>query len=119
MSANERRPTGAASETLAGSVSKGTAPHEPSAWLRAKIAARVAYVRSLGLDPDRTDPLIIAPLGRPGVPGEPSDRECDRCQNVTPEGPLFYSMALPVRPGLTLVGGLCAGCGEREGLVTR
>lgn len=113
------RPKAAPETTTKKSEAESTVPHEPSAWLRRKIAERVGYVRRCGLDPDRRDRLIVAPLGRPGVPGEPSDRECDRCDHVTPVGPTFYPMALPVRPGLVLIGGLCAGCAALEGVVTR
>lgn len=91
------------------------APVEPSAWLRGRIAERVARVRCLGLDPDRPDPLIIAPLGRSGAPGEPSDFECDRCQTVVTGGERWVLVKLPARRGLVLVGGLCGPCSDREG----
>jgi hypothetical protein len=88
------------------------APVEPSAWLRQRIADRVARVRSLGLDPDRRDPLIVAPLGRTGGRHE---RTCDRCQTYTPVGPMFWTRAIPAAAGLVLIAGMCTPCARREG----
>lgn len=89
--------------------------HEPSAWLRARVAERAARARALGCDPDDpTGPLVVMPLGRPGVPGEPSDRECDRCGRYVPEGQTFALSQLHALPGLLLVGGLCASCAAAE-----
>lgn len=88
--------------------------HEPSAWLRGRVAERVAAVRALGLDPCTASPVIVAPLGRPGVPGERSDRECDRCGTYVPEGQKFVLSQLHALPGLLLVGGLCSSCAAAE-----
>lgn len=114
---NDRSRPKAAPETLGRRSATSLPPHEPSAWLRARVAERVARVRRLGLDPDATDPLIVAPLGRSGVPGEKSDRECDRCEAYVPQGPLFFTMAIRAAAGLVLITGMCTPCARLEGWV--
>lgn len=103
VSAQKIRPAKASSVT-----------QEPSAWLRAAVARRVRQVRSAGLDPNQTDPMIVAPLGRAAAPGSREDRACDRCRRYTPEGRLFYPFGFQPLPGLLLVGGLCAACHRKE-----
>ena len=88
-------------------------PHEPSAWLRAQVARRVAYVKAVGLDPVG-DTLIIAPLGRSAAAGSREDRTCDRCRHYTPIGRLFYAFIFPAAPSLHLVVGMCGVCQGRE-----
>lgn len=92
-----------------------SAPVEMSAWMRGRIAERLAYCRRLGLDPDAPDPVIIAPLGRPAVPGEPSDRQCDRCDAYVPVGPTFWTTTIPAARGLLLIAGMCTPCARLEG----
>ena len=82
--------------------------HEPSAWLRGRINQRIAEVRAAGLDPCKTDPFIVAPLG------STEDRGCDRCGIVVADDGEFYVSSLHVLAGLMLVGGFCARCATAE-----
>lgn len=93
--------------------------HEPSGWLRCRVAERVAAVRALGLDPYNLACVVVMPLGRPGVPGERSDRECDRCGVYVPPGETFAISQVHAHPGLLLVGGLCQTCTDAETGVAR
>lgn len=57
---------------------------------------------------------VVAPLGRPATPGSDDDRTCDRCRTFTPEGGLFHPLVVHPTSWLILVGGLCAGCADKE-----
>ncbi len=102
-----------APSTTLGGVESSVSQHEGSAWLRGQVARCVARVEAVGLDP-AGDTLVIAPLGRSAAPGTREDRTCDRCRAYTPQGAPFYPFGVRPLPGLLLVGGLCAGCREKE-----
>lgn len=92
--------------------------HEPSAWIRNRMAERVAAVTAAGVDPHHGPTRIVAPLGSTGAPGSRADRECDRCGEHVPEGRLLHLVVVPVTPYLHLAGGLCTPCVAREGAWT-
>lgn len=89
-----------------------TAPHEPSAWLRGRIARRLRRIDALGLD--TTGATVVAPLVRGGLLGEPSDRTCDRCRAYTAEGSDYFPFPITARRNVPLIAGLCSPCHERE-----
>lgn len=117
MTARESRPafTNRAAKITGGrSGVDSTAPREPSAWLRAAVARRVAQVKAQGLDPHDPDgPLIVAPLGRTGGDDE---HRCDRCQTDCREGGRLWCGAVEVGSSLRLVIGLCPVCADLEGI---
>lgn len=88
--------------------------HEPSAWLRDRMAERAHRARSLGFDLRRPSPVVIMPLGSSGAPGTRADRECDRCETFVPEGQALYGSRLHALPGLLLVGAFCTACAALE-----
>ncbi len=86
---------------------------EASAWLRGAVARRRRQIEALRLDLDAVT-TVVAPLGRPGAPGDDDDRSCDRCGHVTPIGEAFTPFVVRPTEGLALVGGLCGVCADRE-----
>ncbi len=86
---------------------------EASAWMRGTVARRLRQIaaRRLHLDGHTT---VVAPLGRPAAPGSDDDRSCDRCGSFTPIGELFHPIAVRPKPWLTLIGGLCGVCADKE-----
>lgn len=86
---------------------------ELSAWMRGAVARRRRQIEALHLDLDG-DTTVVAPLGRPSAPGSDEDRSCDRCGHFTAVGDLFYPIVVRATSWLTLCGGLCAGCRDRE-----
>jgi hypothetical protein len=92
-----------------------TVPHEASAWMRGRMASRLAAARRAG-EPRDNNTVVLLPLGAQGIPGEPSDRTCDRCDVYTPPGPPFVNVAVLAAPRVLLVGGLCQPCADAEGV---
>lgn len=87
-----------------------TTTWEPTAWLRAALAEKLARIDALEL-PLRPGDVILTTLGKAG--GR-DDRTCDRCQTYVPKGPLFYVDRFTPRPGVHVVVGLCQVCRDLE-----
>ena len=86
---------------------------EPSAWLRAVEADRLADIDAAGLADSST--TLMVPLSGVGTtPGSRDDRTCDRCRCYVREGQRFLLLVLRSRPHVLLVGGLCERCHQRE-----
>lgn len=110
------RPDGSGLKTPAKkSCTEDTPPHEMSAWLRARVADRLARIRALGIDPNAAEPIVIAPLGRAATPGTPEDFSCDRCATIVDDGRPFVLVDLMAARGVRLFGGLCQPCAVAEG----
>ncbi len=101
-------------QTPAGGRSRSTSdgPRELSAWFRQTVAARLATIDALGL-PDAI--AVVVPLsGTTTIPGSDDDRTCDRCGAYVPDDQQFHFTYLRPRPNVTVFGGLCTGCRDRE-----
>lgn len=86
--------------------------HEPSAWLRDKIATRIANLEARGALPN--DFATVAPLGRPTGPDTSEDRTCDRCRTYVPRGVDLWLMVLHPVDSVALICGLCDTCYRLE-----
>lgn len=100
--------------------------HEPSAWLREAIVARLVELAPRGL-PDMFG-IVAFNLTDSQGPGDREDRTCDRCRAWTPPGQMFYTSTyeqdphdLPwpwsqvlARHQVLVAYGVCSGCVVRE-----
>ncbi|MFH5822272.1 hypothetical protein [Georgenia sp. AZ-5] len=91
-----------------------TAPVEPSAWLRGRMAQLVNAAQAAGLDPHHGRAVIVQPLGTTGKPGTRADRECDRCATYVPQGQPLYPLVIQPAARMVLCGGLCDACHRKE-----
>lgn len=82
--------------------------HEPTAWMRSAVAAKLRQIDSLDVE---TGTTIVCPMGR--TAGR-EDRTCDRCRHYVPEGPPFYVDTIRPRPRVHIVVGLCQVCRDAE-----
>lgn len=92
--------------------------HEPSAWFREVESRRLAQMDAILAEhpaPPGVTCLILA-ITRHTRHGEREDRTCDRCRTFCGPGEAFEMIAHQPRPGVWLVGGLCAACLALEGV---
>lgn len=89
--------------------------HEPSAWMRGAVAARVRQIEAQLKDIDTSAyGAIVAPFGRTGALGSRADRSCDRCFAYVPPGKTLYLFVHQPTPRIFLCGGLCSACEAKE-----
>ncbi|MGC0271722.1 hypothetical protein ACO0LV_01845 [Pseudactinotalea sp. Z1739] len=87
---------------------------ELTAWMRGRLAERVARLIDAGHDPHTGPDLIITPLGTTGEPGTRADRSCDRCGRFVSQGCILYMITVQAAPRVLCVGGLCGACRRLE-----